>query len=631
MSRSTVLILLAAIALIAAMVVVYWPCLHGQPIFDDTILITDNRSLHNASGLARIWTDPKASQDFYPLTFTLWWAGWQLWGENVLGFHVLTLALHIINALLLWRLLTIHAFHRLGTAATWAGLFSAAIFALHPVHAESVAWMSQLKNTLSVCLSLLCALAFMRAMREPLPALLGGPHTLDPEAPTDVRHASSKAAFAYWYGLAIGLFVLSLLAKPVAMTPAAVLPLLVCWKRGRITARTIRPAVPLLVLCIPMAWLTMRLQVDQIGTQGPAFEHSVAERILIAGRVLAFYAGKLVWPHPVSFAYSRWIVDVSQAWQWLYPAGCAVVVAALWFARRHIGLGPFLAAAAFIIMLSPALGFIDIYWHLFYFVADHVQYMASAAVIATVIGLVAHTALGLPRMGRIAIVVLGVLIAGWLGVLTRAQARLYKDQFTMWSAVIAADPDSALAWGNLGNVFLSEHKTEDAERAYRRSIEIIESTAVREPGFLFQKNYPEAHSNLGVALLRQNRMHEAAAAFRTAENLATRFAADLVDLSIAINNYAWILATTPDETLADGEAAVMYAARALQTKDGATPGNLDTLACALARAGRYEEAERTARAAAVAARAEGQTGMAAEIERHADAFAHGRPWIETPP
>src|SRR5580692_4775719 len=188
-----------ALALPVAAAAAYWPALMGGLIWDDDGHVTrpDLRPLH---GLRRIWFEPGATQQYYPLLHSAFWAEHRLWGDSVLGYHLLNAGLHAGAAWLLLAVLRVLSFP--------APRLAAAIFALHPVCVESVAWISEQKNTLSAVLYLLSALAFLRfdaTRRRPL------------------------------YSWALGLFVLALLTKTVTATLPAALLVVLWWKRGKLS------------------------------------------------------------------------------------------------------------------------------------------------------------------------------------------------------------------------------------------------------------------------------------------------------------------------------------------------------------------------------------------------------------
>ncbi len=342
----------AALVLIVATLAAYVPAMQGGFIWDDDDYVTDNAALRSLAGLAAIWLQPGAVPQYYPLTFTSLWLDYQLWGVAPAGYHVVNVLLHGTNAVLVWLVL-----RRLALPGAW---LAAMVFALHPVHVESVAWITERKNVLSGAFYLGALLAYLRF------AGLGAP--------------AAEAERWRSYALAVALFVCALLSKTVTCTLPAVILLLLWWKRGRVTRAEASATVPLFVVGACLALVTIWMERTHVGAQGAAWLLSPIDRALIAGRAVWFYAATLAWPHPLTFVYPRWEIDAGAWWQYLFPLAAAAVTALLFFARARIGRGPLVAVLCFGVTLAPALGFVDVYPMRYSFVADHYQYLASVAV-----------------------------------------------------------------------------------------------------------------------------------------------------------------------------------------------------------------------------------------------------------
>lgn len=521
--------LLRAALLLLLTFAAYVPVVRAGYVWDDDDLLTRNLNIRSASGLWTTWFDPanggRFYPDYYPLTYTTWALEYRLWGLHPLGYHLNNVLLHGLNAVLVWVIL-----RRLRVPGAY---LAAGIFALHPVHVESVAWVSERKNVLSGLFYLLTAWSFL-ATFDPQP---GG----DPTIPAATRFIPRRIAT---FILSLLLFALAMLSKPVSMTLAGALPLLLWWRRGRLTWREIAPAIPYLLLALPMALLTTWFQHHHVRLAGKELSFSFLERTLIAGRVLAFYAGKLLWPASLSFAYPSWKIDAAAAWQWLFPAGVAGLLGLLWLARRRIGVGPLVAVLFFCINLSPALGYIDILWHRYYFVADHVQYLASLGLTALVAALavrlvrpeaaVARDGAALlagphddgARPGPDVIAVASARIAAGallalLGMLTFAQATTYHSKQMLWSDVLEKQPDSWVAMINLGTELAQAGEIGRAREHFERALQINPAAY-------------EAHYNLGTILEREDRHEEAMRHFETAVSLKPHFPAALNAIAKAL-------------------------------------------------------------------------------------------------
>ncbi len=379
-----------AAMLVIAVFLAYWPAIHGAFVWDDDDYVSKNELLTAPDGLHRIWFSLDSPSQYFPLVYTTFRMEYAMWGLETTGYHVVNILLHLANAFLVYLVL-----RRLSIKGAW---LAAAIFALHPVHLESVAWITERKNVLSTLFYLLTVLSWMR-FRD-------------------------KAEWKY-YGLSLVLSALALFAKTTACTiPAALL--LVSWiRRERIGMREFALMVPFVAFGIGMGLTSIWWERNRQGTMGAEFDLTIAERLLVAGRALWFYLGKLVWPARLTFSYPGWIIDPLQPLQYLWLAGCAIVAGVLWWFRRTVGRGPIAAGAFFVASLVPMLGFFSLYTFRYSFVADHYQYMAS-------IGPIALLAAGLMKFGermkaqQVVRYILPGLILVTLGTLTWTQAHAYQ-------------------------------------------------------------------------------------------------------------------------------------------------------------------------------------------------------------
>lgn len=535
--------LVAAGAIVVATILVYLPAIGGGFIWDDPDYVINNRTLRSLKGLAEIWTNPRSLPQWYPMVHTTFWVEYHLWQLNPLGYHVVNVLLHIGAALLLWRLLA--------TIQVPGAALAAAIFAFHPVHVESVAWITERKNVLSGVFYFASFIACLR--------FLGIAHSSNQPGERSTR---------WWYGVALFLFVLALLSKTVTATlPAAVLVVL-WWKRGAIRARDALQLVPFFSLGITFGLITAYLEATHVGASGEQFAElnfTPFERILIAGNAVLFYAWKLVFPWPLVFIYPRWELDVRQWSQWIAPAAVLGVLVSLLVFRNRLGRAPLAAGLLFVGTLFPALGFVNIFPMRYSFVADHFQYLASAALIAPIAYLLCR------YVGKASLVALVPLLA-----ITAARTPVYKDVETLWRDTLKRNPGSWMAHVNLGHALMARAERGDtaalreAESHYLKALELAsnyethsnagmvhgamgnDEAALREfdkalelnPGFaipyygkgmVYQRqgriddaieayeeaikrypHYPKANYRLGMVLERQNRLPEAAERYRVA-------------------------------------------------------------------------------------------------------------------
>jgi protein O-mannosyl-transferase len=477
----------AAAALSVAAFAAYWPALFGGYVWDDDSHVTrpELRTLH---GLYRIWFEPGATQQYYPVLHSAFWVEHRLWGDLPLGYHLANVLLHVAGCLLLYRVLR--------QLAVPGALLGAAVFALHPVCVESVAWISEQKNTLSTVFYLGAALAYLQF---------------------DERRQRER------YALASGLFVLALLSKSVTASLPAALLVLFWWKRGRLSLKgDVLPLAPWFGLSAAAAAVTPWVESKFIGAQGSAFSLGLVERFLVAGRALWFYLGKILWPSPLVFIYPRWTIDAHEAWQYVFPIGAVLALAAL-FALRNRTRAPLAAALLFAGALFPALGFVNVYPFVFSFVADHFQYLAAAAIIPALCAGLSVVADRLPSREKKVSRAFAAALLIVLGVLTWHQCGKYRELETFYRAILDKNPDSWLAHDNLGVVLVRRGKLNEAVGHYQEAIRLNPA-------------YPEAYNNYGNVLAMTRRWPEAAEAYAGALRARPSFVAAEINWGNAMND-----------------------------------------------------------------------------------------------
>ncbi len=442
--------------------IAYHPAWNGMPIWDDDAHIT-KPELRSSSGLAKIWTHLGATQQYYPLVHTVFWLEYHLWGDSTPGYHLVNILLHIFSALLLVCIL-----RRLAIPGAW---FVAAIFALHPVQVESVAWISELKNTLSGVFFFATMLAYLKF--------------------------DSERKRKYFF-IAIGLFMLGLMSKSVIATLPASLLAVFWWKRGRLAWKhDIVPLLPFFAAGIASGLFTAWVErTFIIGGEESTFAFTFVERCLIAGRAVWFYPGKLFWPVNLIFIYPRWNVNPALWWQYIFPAAALLLAMAL-YALRNRSRAPLAAFLYFTVTIFPVLGFLNVYPFRFSFVADHFQYLACLGPIAMAaagIGSGFDLLRGSPR--RFLQPILYVIVLLTLGVLTWRQSGVYADAETLYRTTIRKNPDCWMAHNNIGLLLTETGRTDEAMTHFLKALEI-------------NPVYARAHNNLGNLLMQINRTDEA--------------------------------------------------------------------------------------------------------------------------
>jgi tetratricopeptide (TPR) repeat protein len=495
-SQRTLLLWAGLIVLLTLLA--YIPAMRGGYIWDDNAHITDNATLRSSDGLKRIWFQPEALPQYYPLVHTAFWVEYHLWQLHPFGYHLVNVLLHTFNAILLLLVL-----RYLRVPGAW---LAAAFFALHPVHVESVAWITERKNVLSGFFYLSSALAYLRFAN-----VTGDPANTALSSDTDPLTSTESSRSWGFYAFSLFLFLCALLSKTVTCTLPAAILLVLWWKRDRIYWRDILALVPFLIVGVVLGLTTVWLEKYHVGAQGEEWALSFLDRLLVAGRALWFYAGKLVWPRSLTFIYPRWQIDSGVWWQYLFPLAAVAVIFILWSLRRRIGKGPLVAVLFFAGTLVPALGFFNVYPMRFSFVADHFQYLAS-------IGLIALATAGITTLfGRVGsrqsslglIVCMAVLFV--FGLLVWQQGNTYKDAETLYRDTISKNPDAGMAHFNLAILLLNRGRPEEVMAHFSEALRL-------------QPDDADAHYNLGVALEKQGRLKEAMSHFSEAVRLRPNYA-----------------------------------------------------------------------------------------------------------
>jgi tetratricopeptide (TPR) repeat protein len=424
-----------------------------QYVWDDQDYVIENTCLRNLNGLKRIWFDIGATPQYYPLAHTFFWIEYHIWGLHPGGYHVINILLHALNAILLFLLLS-----RLKIPGAW---LAATVFALHPINVESVAWITERKNVLSLFFYLLAFTFFVKAI-----GIMG--ETSEHE----IEHENKNLINRRFYIISLIFYLCALLSKTIVCSLPAAILLVMYWKKGGISKRNMMPTIPFFITGLGFGLLTALMERGRVGAVGRCWDLTFLERCMIAGRAIWFYAGKLVFPYPLMFVYPRWKIQQSNAILYLYPCGVVLVALFLWFVRKRIGRGPLTAFLFFICTLFPALGFFNVYPMRYSFVADHFQYHAGIGLIVLFCALLTVLITNFPRFDKFARIPGTVILLGFLGVLTWRQTFIYKDFVTLFKETIKRNPDSTLVLTTVAAILSEEGKKEEAIKLYERAIEL---------------------------------------------------------------------------------------------------------------------------------------------------------------
>jgi tetratricopeptide (TPR) repeat protein len=548
--------------LFAAVVAAYQPVWFAGFIWDDDQYITANPVIVGPLGLKEIWTTSAA--DICPLTLSTFWVEHAWWGSDPLLYHLVNVFLHGGCAVVLWRVL-----RALLVPGAWAG---AALWALHPVQVESVAWITEMKNTESGLFFLLSILFF-------------------------ARDGGSRAGRNYF---------LVLLFAALAMTSKSstvVLPLVLClcawWQEGRWRWSTLGRVAPVFFMSMLAGACSMWTQGRQLASAaGPQWERSWPERLATAGDAVWFYLGKLLWPQPLITIYPRWKIDAGLRVSYLPLVAVIAVLFVLWLNRGSWARAWFFSFACFLAALLPVLGLAELYFNRYSFVADHFQYLADMGPMALagagLAGLADRIAPGRAWLAPS----LGAGLALILGMASWNRAWVYEDRETLWTDTVAKNPDCWIGYNNLGAVLLQKGDLDGAIADYEKALAVNpdladphynigialshegrldEAMGEFEQALKIDPHDAQAHSNLGLALARKGRLDEAAVQFENAVALDS-------GLAEPVNNLGWIY-------LQEGrwDAAISQFRRALQIDPALAEAHYN-LGAALLRSGQTDAA-----------------------------------------
>jgi protein O-mannosyl-transferase len=585
----------------------YWPSFHAEFVWDDWLLLKSNPLVSGELTLRSVWF-----QTDFPLSTTVFWLEWLAFAKQPLGYHLVNLLLHAGSVLLVWRLLA-----RLKVRGAW---LAAALFAVHPVCVASVAWISEIKNTLSLpffLLSLLCYLQSeensLKSEVSSLESGIGNRGTRETDSTErSTLHVPSilSPPSSLLYPLSFLFFLLALLSKTSTVMLPVVLLLSAWWQRGRLQRSDWLRTGPFFVLSLLFGLLTVWFQSHQAFTTATVQTENLWGRLAGAGLAVWFYLGKALLPLNLNAIYPRWQIDATSLLAWLPILALVGVFLLCWILgrtsdrsltntkSRPILLSPiclslvywprwprhlFFGLGCFVVLLFPALGFFDMYFLALSRVGDQFQYLALIAILALVAALLttltrlpvaASDKVGqsqtksdggtlqpqtghAPRTTHHVSRLLCLLILATLTLLTILRARTWASNEALWRDTLAKNPAAWTAHNNLGCLLAEQQRYDQALTHFAASVQFNPANA-------------DAHANLGQALTLMGRFPEAEPHFRTAlqlkpdsANAHSQFASALAAqgrLAEALPHFRQALRLQPSTPLRQQYAALLYQA-----------------------------------------------------------------------
>jgi len=606
-NRKTIILIYAGLVL--ATIAAYQPVFkNGFVNYDDDVYVTGNENIKNGfTGQSLLWalTSPHA-ENWHPLTWLSHILDYKLFGLNPVGHHLTNVALHIINTLLLFYLL------QKMTGAVWPSAFVAALFALHPLHVESVAWVAERKDVLSTLFWLLTMLAY--------------------------THYAQRPSILRYSGTLL-LFSIGLMAKPMLVTLPFALLLLDYWplKRHvdskRSIVKLVFEKVPFFVLAAISSVITYSLQTKtgmEILSLGARVSNAVVSYFSYIGKMI--YPAGLVVFYPYSLA-PEWKIVLAAV---LFAV---ITIGTIFAARRRRYL--LVGWLWYIGTLVPVIGFVQVGDQA---MADRYTYLPSVGIFIMLAWSVAEI-LGRIHARKFVPAITATLILTALLICTRIQIGYWRDSVTLFERALAVTKNNYKMQYALGYELISQGHLDEGINRYRQALEITpENTEIRynlantlrRQGKIdeaieeyrevveYKKDYADAYNNLGYALLSEGKFDEAMAYFGE----ALKIKPDMVNALVGL---AQVLAIHPNPALRDAALAVELAERAATLTNNQNATVLDTLAVTYAAAGRFDDAVKAGEAALNLAITDNDTQLATGIRKHLELFKERKPYSITPP
>jgi tetratricopeptide (TPR) repeat protein len=460
--KGIVLFLLAA--------AIYIPSLEARFIWDDNTFFDANPIMEAPNALYRFWFT-KDAPDYFPLVSTNLWVQRQLWDIEPLGYHSVNILFHAANVVLFWLILS-----SLNVPGSW---LAALVFAWHPIQTESVSWVTQIKNVQSTFFYLLAVLYYLKY---------------------DSRGGTWRMSLSLFF------FLCALISKTaVVMLPVVLFLYHLTIKPMSLKELSVRTG-PFFAMSLVFGLITIWFQYTSAGASGKEWSMTFVERTVNAGFTIWFYIQKIFIPLNLTFIYPRWNFDPSTISSWAPHLMLVVVLFLILRNREKWGGYPTFAIGYFLVSLFPVMGFLNIYFFLYSFVADHYQYIAGQGIIALIVCGGAAKATNLSErypnnnFFRFGFLIVVCAVTLFLGFMTWNQQKIYQNPIALWNDTIKKNPKAWIAHNNLGNEYSKAGRFDLAVKNYSDTLKV-------------KPDYAEAEDNLGLALLKLNRPEESKAHF----------------------------------------------------------------------------------------------------------------------
>jgi tetratricopeptide (TPR) repeat protein len=588
----------------------------GQTLWHDFINYDDPRYVYentkitgglSISGIAWAFTHIH-SMNWHPVTTISHMLDCQLYGLKAGNHHFTNVLLHSVAVILLFLAL------QQMTGAFWRSAFVAAVFAIHPLRVESVAWIAERKDVLSGVFFMLTLLAYVHYTR----------------APSLGRYATVALAF-----------VLGLMSKPMLVTLPFVLLVLDYWPLGRMRGRTqddghqllmrVLEKIPMIALSAVSSIVTF---VAQKGAVGWTEQLPVTSRMNNAAVSYVTYIWQMFWPVHLAVFYPH-PENRLPLWEIISSLFLLICITAVAIALRR--QQPYLITGWlwYLGMLVPVIGLVQVGWQGH---ADRYTYLPQIGLyIAVTWAVVDMTALW--RNQRTVLTAAAILTIGALSWDALVQTKYWRDSETLFRQALAVTTNNDVAENNLGIVFLQQGKLDEA-------ISLLQAAVDLRPD-----NSP-AHENLAKALLQKGQVADALIHYRKLlelqpDNIEVHNIVGTVliqrgqikegvdewqkvlaiqpDNGNAMSNLAWVFATCPDDSLRDGGKAVQLAEEALRISGRRIPMIFRTLGAAYAETGEFSKAIETAQQGIELANSQGNSGLATELQGNIALYQDQRP------